>query len=481
MTARSITPAAAGNVQGVRIYWVILPSIVIGAALLAEGLVEDFFDIHGIPHQLAHVLLIAMIAAVAAVFSHILFRAVRNHQHALEAANGELEARVRERTAELTVAGEALRAEVVERRRSEEMLRKLSRAVEQTADAVCIIDRDGRIEYVNPAFERLSGYSREEAAGKTPAMLEPGGAQAGERPWEAVPTGQIVRGPKQRKDGGLWHSAMTAAPIRDAAGAVTHFVCAYRDISERVEAQARLSASEAQLRAFAAHIQTVREDERAVIAREIHDELGQALTGLRFDLVRLAGKPDLDPATTAVRVRDMLKLVDDAIRSVRRISTELRPGLLDDLGLGAAIEWQAQEFQARTGISCDLQLTGKDLVLDQHLCTALFRIVQEALTNVARHAAATRVLVSLREEAERLELEVRDDGRGITEGEAADRRSLGLLGMRERAALFGGTVSVLGEPGRGTTVRVEVPLRPGSPSRREAGAANDPTAGGTRA
>jgi PAS domain S-box-containing protein len=326
----------------------------------------------------------------------------------------------------------------------------------------------------------VSGYSREEVIGKTPALLEPSDthAQAADgRVWEADKPGQILRSIRLRKDGNRWHAAITVGQIRDAAGTVTHYVYAYRDITEAMEAQARLSASEEQLRAFAAHVQTAREDERAIVAREIHDELGQALTGLRFDLVRLAGKLDLDPERTAGRVRDMLKLVDGAISSVRRISTELRPGLLDDLGLGAAIDWYAQEFQSRTGIGCDLRLEAEGLGLDPHLCTALFRIAQEALTNVARHAEATRVLISLRERTDRLELEVRDDGRGITEEQTADRRALGLLGMRERAALFGGTVSVLGDQGRGTTVHVEVPLRQTPKPFRQDGASNDQPAG----
>jgi signal transduction histidine kinase len=162
-------------------------------------------------------------------------------------------------------------------------------------------------------------------------------------------------------------------------------------------------------------------------------------------------------------MRAILRLADSTIQVVRRIVTELRPGVLDDLGLVAAIEWQAQEFQGRMGIRCDFASDRSDFPLDSQAGTAVFRICQETLTNVARHAQATRVTISLREEAGNLVLTVADNGRGITEQEIADRTSLGLLGMRERAFLVSGEVSIGGRPGKGTTVRVRIPLRESVP------------------
>jgi signal transduction histidine kinase len=230
-------------------------------------------------------------------------------------------------------------------------------------------------------------------------------------------------------------------------------------------ANAALESSREQLRSFAAYLESVREEERAKIAREIHDELGQALTALRIDVSRLASRPPEDHADMLRRAGDMLGIVDATIQSVRRISTELRPGILDDLGLVAAIEWQAQEFESRTGILCQLTVTGMDFDLDRALGTTLFRIVQEALTNVARHAAATRVQVSLDGAGDRLCLAIRDNGRGMSDAALADRRSLGIMGMRERVRLRGGTLTIASPPGRGTTIAVEIPA-----VRRQAGA-----------
>jgi signal transduction histidine kinase len=219
----------------------------------------------------------------------------------------------------------------------------------------------------------------------------------------------------------------------------------------------RLRVSEESLRALAAKQQTVREEERARIAREIHDQLGQALTGLKMDLTwlnaRLPGQK-----TVAEKVKSMFKLIDDTIQSVRKIATLLRPEVLDQLGLAAAVGWQARDFQMRTGIRCKVSLPAEPVAAGPELSTAAFRIFQELLTNVARHAQATRVEVSLGAEAGRLVLEVRDNGKGISEVEMTGAKSLGLLGMRERAMAFGGTVEFAGAGGKGTRVTVVLPL-----------------------
>jgi signal transduction histidine kinase len=161
-----------------------------------------------------------------------------------------------------------------------------------------------------------------------------------------------------------------------------------------------------------------------------------------------------------VKANAMLKLVDETILSVRRITSALRPGMLDDLGLSAAIEWQAQEFQARTGIECKLVLPAETVALDDERSTAVFRIFQETLTNITRHAAATRVLVRLGETGQELVLEVADNGKGFDSGAVAHKKSLGLLGMKERALLLGGGFEIRGDHGQGTCVTVRVPLGP---------------------
>jgi PAS domain S-box-containing protein len=212
------------------------------------------------------------------------------------------------------------------------------------------------------------------------------------------------------------------------------------------------------MRALTDRIEAIREDERTQIAREIHDELGQALTALKMDIAwvtRRLGAQATDQV--AEKLSEMAKFSDAIIATVRRISAELRPGILDDLGLAAAIEWQLEEFSKRTGVQTELHSTLGDPVLQRDLSTAVFRILQEALTNVARHASATMVKVTLELERGRVKLEVEDDGVGIPA--AADKTSLGLIGMRERARRLGGECLVRPRDPRGTQVCVTVPLR----------------------
>jgi len=221
---------------------------------------------------------------------------------------------------------------------------------------------------------------------------------------------------------------------------------------------AQLENSRAQLLLLAHHEQTRREEDRARMAREIHDELGQALTGLKMDLAWLQQHTRPKQKDLLQKFRDMSDLVDTTIQDVRRIATELRPGMLDDLGLVPAMEWQLQEFQKRSGIRCRFTSDLEEVTLDAEETTVLFRILQETLTNVARHAAATRVEVSLHEEQGYVRLQVQDNGRGITASEVEGSRSFGLLGMRERVLLRSGDFSIQGTPGRGTTVVIKLPL-----------------------
>ncbi len=231
-----------------------------------------------------------------------------------------------------------------------------------------------------------------------------------------------------------------------------------RSAHQRAEEQLR--ESHEQLRALSIYLQSVREEERTRIAREVHDELGQALTSCKLDLAWIAGKLPKELKPLLQKARDLTAHIDSTIQTVRRISSELRPGVLDHLGLAAALEWQANEFESRTGIRChtDSHLGGPQL--DSNLSTTLFRIFQETLTNIIRHAAATKVVVTLRQADGRVTLEVEDNGRGISKAEISNPKSMGLLGMRERAALLGGAFRIGRVPkGKGTRVSVSLPLR----------------------
>lgn len=234
---------------------------------------------------------------------------------------------------------------------------------------------------------------------------------------------------------------------------------------ERRHAENELRQSHEQLRALSFHLQHVREEERIRISREVHDELGQALTGLKLELTWLAGRLPKNLKPLHEKAGTLFARIDETIQIIRRIATELRPGVLDTAGLIAALEWQAQQFEKQTGIRCRVRSFVRETLWDQDLNTAFFRIFQETLTNVIRHAKASRVEVRFAETDDWLVLMVKDDGRGISEMEIHNTQSIGLLGMRERAALLGGEVRLRGEPGRGTTVTVRIPRPDKNPVR----------------
>jgi len=229
------------------------------------------------------------------------------------------------------------------------------------------------------------------------------------------------------------------------------------DLSEMKRAEQELRTSSEQLRSLAAHLLSVREEERARISREVHDELGQSLTAVKMDLAWLEGRLPRGKGQMLKRIRSTRQLADDIIQSIRRISTELRPAVLD-LGLAEAVEWQVQEFQTRSGIQCTVRLLTREVVAS-NASTAMFRIFQETLTNVARHAKATRAEVVLQKQQDWLVLLIRDNGRGFDQADPSLSKSLGLLGMRERAAILGGRVNISSAPGKGTTVTAWIPLR----------------------
>jgi PAS domain S-box-containing protein len=255
-------------------------------------------------------------------------------------------------------------------------------------------------------------------------------------------------------------------PLRDPEGEIVQIVGSAVDITERKRAEEALKATSEQLRALTASLRSAREEEGTRIARELHDELGSALTSLRWGLDEIDNSLSTSPITSDAntlreKIAAMTALVTETLSTVRRISGELRPGILDDVGLTAAIRWEGQQFQGRTGIACYFDFAVENVVLTREQSTAIFRIFQEALTNVLRHAKATRVDITMDEEAGALVLTISDNGRGITQEEQAGAKSLGLLGMRERAHLIEAEIDIGGAEGKGTMVKVRVPIRPG--------------------
>ena len=264
----------------------------------------------------------------------------------------------------------------------------------------------------------------------------------------------------QRKDGTYAEVAIRAQLLRDASGTVVRLVGGLRDITQRKKAQEELARSRHRLRALSAKLESLREEERSRISREIHDQLGQMLTGLKMDLrwiERHLGDLDGNAAINPIldKVVEAGGLADETIAAVQKIAGELRPGVLDNLGLAAAIRYEAARFQERTGIICQLRVPEQPVSLARDVATAAFRIFQEALTNVTRHASATQADIELRLDDKDFVLEIADNGRGISAETLANPRSLGLLGMQERAASINGQLTVR----RGETAGTRVVLR----------------------
>ena len=231
-----------------------------------------------------------------------------------------------------------------------------------------------------------------------------------------------------------------------------------RNLSDRRQTERQINESGKLLRDLASRLQDIREEERTMIAREIHDELGQNLTVLKMQISLISNKLEDHQSHLKEKLLSASKLIDQTVENVQRIASKLRPGILDELGLIPAIEWQSQDFEEHTGIKCNCTLPSEEFEIDSDRSTALFRILQEALTNVARHAQAQRISIILRKVNKSLLMEITDNGRGIKDSQIKDPSALGILGMQERAIVFGGEVMINGVPDKGTNVKVKMPL-----------------------
>ncbi|MGD0278920.1 MAG: PAS domain S-box protein [Smithella sp.] len=357
--------------------------------------------------------------------------------------------------------------DITERRQAEEKYRSI---FENAQEGIFRSTPEGRFIMANQSMARILGYDSPEdfISGITdiPRQLyvdpDDRARIIGMMDQQGLARSNEIR--CYRKDGSIIWVSMTIMQTCDENGQVLYFEGIVEDITDRKRADEEIRRTEEQMRAFAARLQTVREEERTHIAREIHDELGGALTGIKIDfslLTKAAGeiKEEILKDSLLDQMHNTMKNIDKTMRTVRKIATELRPGILDDLGILAALEWQLKDFQKHTGIRCEWISSLENINLDEQETTALFRIVQETLTNVVRHAEATEVRVHLRKEANTYVLNVEDNGKGITKNNIDDKRSLGLLGMRERTLAFGGRIDVEGHTERGTKVTVEIPFK----------------------
>ena len=387
-------------------------------------------------------------------------------------------------------------------RESEERFRLVVEGVREYA--IFQLDREGNVASWNAGAQRLKGYESAEIIGKHFSIFYPQEALLNDEPRQilarAVRDGQSeCEGWRVRKDGSRFWANVVITALRDSNGQLLGFAKLTRDttenrekaealtkakellelrveqrtavltrvnhelrteIAERQRAEQQLTNSRDELRALAARLQKVREEERTYIAREIHDELGQVCTAIKMDLAIIGNKLTNRQSQIRGKVESAMQLVDGMIVTLRRIASELRPTTLDDLGLQAALESHAQEFESRTGIRCSVALPPEPLSLDKDRSTAIFRIFQESLTNVARHAHATSVEARFLHERDRLIFQIVDNGTGFDPEAAKAGKSLGLIGMQERALLLGGEFKTEGKPGTGTTVTLTLPLRP---------------------
>jgi PAS domain S-box-containing protein len=352
------------------------------------------------------------------------------------------------------------RRRVAERlRRSEEEYRML---IDTTIEGFSIV-QDGRIMFANRALAEICGYPVPEllrlSAEQVAAIVHPDdrarvlGNMARRLAGEEAPAAQSIR--FLYRDGSERWVETHSVPIEYEGRTAIQVGC--RDITVQRAAEDDLRVTHQKMRNLATHLLHAREEERKTVAQEIHDELGQVLTALKMDLRWLEKRLDHSKAHLLVKMRGMIGLTDQTIQKVQRISSELRPRMLDDLGLAAAIEWLGGDFSRHTGIKCKTVVQVTESRIGGNSATAIYRVVQEALTNISRHANASRVSLLLSEADEHLEVLVKDDGIGISETQATDTRSFGLLGIRERVRGLGGEVSIRGETGKGTTVAVSIP------------------------
>ncbi|CAD5277149.1 MULTISPECIES: PAS domain S-box protein [unclassified Imperialibacter] len=359
----------------------------------------------------------------------------------------------------------AIIRDITERKKSEEAVRqseeRFKAAFNASPDSITIASiKTGKLVEVNDGFIDLFGFTREESIGKNSSELGVRDLVNREEVAQFFAKQQAIRNVEgifyiRAREKRVCLSSIVKLRWKDE----DCLLSIIRDVTEIKNTEIELKEVNTKLRELARHLQSIREEERTNIAREIHDELGQQLTGLRMDTSWLAKKIENKEKGVGEKINGMLELIDETVKSVRRISTDLRPGILDDFGLVAALEWQSHEFEKRSGIVSVFRSSEVDLQLDNVTVTALFRVYQESLTNVARHSGASKVESELTVNDGELMLTISDNGKGFSKLEISKNRTLGLVGMRERVLMIGGKIEIDNLPGQGVRVQVTVPLK----------------------
>jgi PAS domain S-box-containing protein len=367
------------------------------------------------------------------------------------------------RSIEVTQVGTAINQMLDEISTNEKLL---SNVLENMPVGIFILDAQGKVLSLNPEAKQIWEGAKYVNAGDYNIYKGwfPNGKEIESHEWGAAIALNENRAILNQEaeiegfDGSRKTILNSCIPLRDTNEKITGLISINIDISERKLVENKLKERSVEIQKLSAHLENAQEEERTRIAREIHDELGQQLTGLKMDAFVVAKNIEDDKKKAADKVNEMVKLIDFAIKTVRRISSDLRPGVLDDLGLMAAIEWQGQEFEKRTGIKLVFESDLSDLNPERNLSTNVFRVYQEILTNVMRHAKASLVETKLAVNENNIILEVKDNGQGFNFEEVKNKGSLGLVGMKERVLLFNGQLGIDSKKNMGTIINLRVPL-----------------------
>ena len=357
--------------------------------------------------------------------------------------------------------------DVTIRKEGEENLKLLESVITHTTDSIVIteaapIDGDGpRIIYVNDSFTKMTGYNREEVISKTPRILQGLNTDRKEldRLKKAMKNGKPgkIEVINYRKNGEEFWINISISPVINATGCITHWIAVERDTTARKIAEEELRVKNSELKRLYTYLQNVREEERKYIAREVHDELGQLASALKIDIDWLSMRIVAMEENTKHRIAHANKTIEILISSIRKIASSLRPSVLDDFGLNAALQWHCTEFQNLNGIQCLFEPGFDDKELTMEIKTEMYRICQESLTNVMRHAKATTVTVTTKEEDDNYCLTITDDGKGFDLSQR--KNTLGLIGLRERALSLNGELNIESTIGKGTDICAVIPKK----------------------
>ncbi|NOY38198.1 MAG: PAS domain S-box protein [Chlorobi bacterium] len=351
--------------------------------------------------------------------------------------------------------------DISERKRVEKQLQVQSSALENAVNGVIITNPDGKIEWVNRAFTRITGYTGKEAVGQNPRILKSGKHDRDfyEKMWDAILKGKTWRSKiiNKRKDGKLYTEELTIAPIFNEVGGITHFVGIQLDITKQEKALQELKITLDRLHRLSGHLNEMLEQERRQISRNLHDNLGQILTAVKMDISWLSRKlPETSPMITE-RLAETRNLVDEAMKAVQWITTELRPSVLDELGFWDALEWLCHEMSKRSGIAI-VGILPREVVLPDNFTLPVYRVVQEAITNIVRHSKATVAVLRVVRSKNKIIFSVSDNGKSIPEEILTTHENFGLMGMKERIEILGGEFKILKKE-KGTEVLFNLPLK----------------------